>query len=284
MTTKEIEHGTFYAWRYARCECDTCKVAKARSRQKSRDRSRRSSMNRSAETYHDLREYHRRRRAEWWEKQRRMIQNPRVGHWTDAEDRIVLRDDITTREKAAMLQRGYSSVLNRMHDLSRAERATCKECGSGFWKIPAKTDTAARNGFYSRGLFCSLECAYANRRREGYDRNKRQCIQCGSEFRARTPESKLCSRRCYREHKVIHPPTACEACGALFKPQMTRRGVTRFCSTSCAGAARRWKSAEERKRRCAGCGRVFVPKDGRTKNCSRECGSKSRLKKLGAHA
>lgn len=231
------------------------------------------------------RDYHIRRKRAWDAKNRRMIPAPRVGHWTDAEDQVILRDGITTREKAAMLQRSYASVANRLSDLRRAERATCKACGSGFWMIPAKTDAAAQKGFYSRGLFCSRECAYASRRREGYERNKRQCMQCGAEFRARARGAKYCSQRCMGDHKVIHQPMPCEECGKAFKPQLvknTRHGkcLTRFCSMTCAGANKRRRTAERRTRECANCGRVFAPADGRTRNCSRECGSKARIDAL----
>lgn len=276
-TATEIEHGTYNAWRYKRCRCEVC-VAANEERQHVRDEARREyNRNRWHETYEGQRDYLVSQKRRWDEKNRRMVPNARSGHWTAVEDAIVLREDITAREKSAMLQRSYNSIANRKKDLLDATIDSCTHCGKPYPKVrPSKS----RRPFFSRGLYCSRACVYAHQRVESAERNKRQCEHCGGEFRARRSGAKYCSQQCMGAAKVKYPETPCPECEALFKPAVTwstRHGktVTRFCSMRCAGIARKRATAAKRLRSCLHCGREFQS-DGRTKACSRECGQRLR--------
>jgi hypothetical protein len=48
-----------------------------------------------------------------------LVDSPRTGLWSAAEDAIVLRDDISALEKALMLQRSYQAVGSRLYRIHR---------------------------------------------------------------------------------------------------------------------------------------------------------------------
>ena len=272
-TATEVEHGTYYAYRYKRCRCDACLAGNA-IRQLERAEARREyNRNRWHETYAEQREYLVSQKRRWDAKNRRMVPNARNGHWTAAEDAIVVREDISTREKSAMLHRNYASIANRKRDLLSGTTDSCKHCGKVYPKVRA---SKSARPFYSRGLYCSRACAYAQQKAESAERNMRQCDHCGRGFRGRARGSKFCSQQCSGAAHVKHPEAPCLECGKTFKPVTTwstrhGRTVTKFCSMRCAGEARRRETTLKHMKKCLHCGKEFRS-DGRTRTCSRECG------------
>lgn len=277
MVTK-LEHGTFYAWRYAKCDCESCVAERNSSIEAAEDRRREQRRNYAAALRAEQHAYHIRRKSAWDERNRRMVHNPRRGHWSTAEDEIVLRQDITTREKSAMLQRSYASVATRKRNLAAADRAECEHCGASFMRV--RTSKAARKGFYSRGRFCSRGCVYAWMKADTANRLRRSCGQCGVEYVARARGGKFCSTTCAGASKLLWHESPCEECGEMFKPAWNGRTATRFCSMSCAGAVKRRETRERNTRTCPACGESFVSEGGRRKTCSRVCGAQHRKQTL----
>jgi len=101
----------------------------------------------------------------------------------------------------------------------------------------------------------------------------RQCIICGSPFKATTESTKTCSRDCAaRSRRTVHE-RPCEACGEPFRPHsLTKAG--RFCSPQCAAAAQR----KHLEKPCEECGRVFLPTRAGMKYCCHDCSVKARAK------
>lgn len=212
-------------------------------------------------------EYAKQAKRDWDARNSDLVADPRVGHWSAEDDAIVLREDISTREKAVLLGRRYNSVANRLRELRYGERRPCKQCGAEFVSRPDDSQD-------SHNLFCSKDCSYEWRRE--HSPRRRSCAQCNREFHARTRDSRFCSLKCFGAGKIKYPPTPCLWCGKVFKPKVNKAGPTSYCSMGCAGKARTQRSGRLIPRTCCVCGEQYMPKDYRSKTCSRLCGSKSR--------
>ncbi len=94
-----------------------------------------------------------------------------------------------------------------------------------------------------------------------YRRLLRPCVKCGRDA-PMIPHQRFCSRAC----AGLQPeePRPCARCGVTFKP--SRRDV-RYCSTTCASAARRRRLPQP----CPLCSRVFTPTFTGQKFCTRAC-------------
>lgn len=212
------------------------------------------------------------RRKNAWDKNRTsLISKPRVGHWSQEEDFIVLRQDITLVEKALLLQRNPSSVSNRRRDLEKSGVGQCAHCSESFFRVkPSKS----QKPFYSRGLYCSKQCVYAAARLDGFERNAKKCLNCSQVFRARPASQKFCSFSCMGQDKRIHCARQCEFCKSGFVP----RGDRKYCSNKCYGAAKTEKANQKNLRVCLTCSSQFVSQSGRGKYCSRKCAGIARRK------
>lgn len=101
----------------------------------------------------------------------------------------------------------------------------------------------------------------------------RQCIVCGSPFKATTESTHTCSRDCAARSRRTVYERPCQHCGDPFRPHsLTKAG--RFCSPECSAAAQR-KHLEQP---CAECGTPFLPSKAGMKFCSHECSRLARAK------
>lgn len=101
----------------------------------------------------------------------------------------------------------------------------------------------------------------------------RQCIVCGSPFKATTESTKTCSRDCAARSRRTVDERECAHCGEPFRPHsLTKAG--RFCSPGCSAAAQR-KHLEQQ---CAECGTPFLPTKAGMKFCCHECSVTARAK------
>lgn len=232
------------------------------------------------------REYCARQKRTWDARQRALVDNPRTGHWTPAEDRTVMREDISVREMVVMLNRNYASIVNRQNALRDAEIGVCEHCGKTFPKVRPSN---SHKPFYSRGKFCSRQCAYDRVKAVTAERDARHCDQCGVEYVARSGRGRFCSRECSHLGTALYPPVPCPVCGVVFKPKVTlntARGMvpTTHCSMTCAGEAKRRATAEKRAtNHCEHCGELFATTSVRDGNpwpgaryCSSECRNRGR--------
>lgn len=102
-------------------------------------------------------EYIARNRRAYNTRLRSMISQPRTGPWSAGEDALALREDLTLKERAVMLQRPYEGVRLRVRRLHNprprqprpkkpAVKANCTGCGHFF--------VVTRD----RKKYCSLDC------------------------------------------------------------------------------------------------------------------------------
>lgn len=198
-----------------------------------------------------------------------------------------MREDISVREMVVMLQRNYTSIVTRQNALRDADIGVCEHCGKTFPKVQPSD---SHKPFYSRGKFCSRQCHYDRSKVVTAERHTRECDQCGVEYVARSGRGRFCSRECSHLGTALYPPAPCPVCGVVFKPKVhsTAKGTvpTTHCSTTCAGEAKRRRTAEERAvNHCEHCGRRFatttVKDDGNpwpgARYCSSECRGRGRL-------
>ena len=138
---------------------------------------------------------------------------------------------------------------------------TCPDCGETKPDSDYYRDKSRTNG---RHLYCKV-CA---RRRSAERYRKRNA--CAREYHVRGSQPPKTSR--------------CEQCGAEYKPWSD---AARFCSKACAnthnGKQRRTSDARRQPVQvmlgsCAVCSTMFVPRNGRAKTCSTECGREFRLR------
>lgn len=223
------------------------------------------------------RDYLLKQKRKWHNRQVAIIKDPRVGHWTPAEDAIALREEITIREKSVMLHRNYSTVANRIRDLTLSDVGICKNCQNEF---PKPNHLTKRH----RGMFCSRDCHYELQRNLGLAAKTRECNVCEKSFVADKKASKYCSLKCMGVAKRKRPLDChCLTCNTEFVPQISRKsptGYTRFCSRKCYGRAKTEAAIDWNTKRCKRCDEYFVSKSGREKFCSKECGNKGRVDAL----
>lgn len=101
----------------------------------------------------------------------------------------------------------------------------------------------------------------------------RQCIVCGSPFRATTESTRTCSRDCAARSRRTVPERACAHCGETLGPHsLTKAG--KFCSPECHAASRRVLVEQA----CQECGTGFVPSRTGMKFCCHECSVLARAK------
>jgi hypothetical protein len=94
---------------------------------------------------------------------------------------------------------------------------------------------------------------------------------CGKTFMSHFADAKYCDRTCAdnaRKENRLEKPCALESCGKTFKVRPSRADQ-RFCSIRCGTASRALAPIE-----CPACEKVFKPKHGKTKFCSRACSDK----------
>jgi hypothetical protein len=154
-------------------------------------------------------------------------------------------------------------------DLESSNGTPVKYCSS-ICKHRAHAERARRFGIkaslaeYLAG--CSAKSEQTVRERA------RDCEHCGAHFLTRHAGRKYCSRECYAAGERIHAERPCAHCGATFRPKNSgpEKGVTRYCSKECAGAARVKLRPD---RQCPTCMSIFRPKypSDRTRFCSWQC-------------
>lgn len=74
---------------------------------------------RKQEWYARNKSYVLRQRRKRRDKLKGLVDSPRTGLWSAAEDAIALRDDISGVEKAVMLQRSYQAVGSRLYRIRK---------------------------------------------------------------------------------------------------------------------------------------------------------------------
>lgn len=142
---------------------------------------------------------------------------------------------------------------------------TCEYCGT--------TYTAHKYG----QRFCSKSCSSRARIAKNPPKKvEKTCPTCKT-VRLVNPsdKSKFCSLKCagiQAIRKDKWQDRSCAHCGETFRSQYrnNRKGFERFCSSSCANAAKRTRKEAE----CAACGASYIPLQPRQKTCSWECRNK----------
>jgi hypothetical protein len=197
-----------------------------------------------------MRDYRLRQKRQWAARNRELVPMPRRERWTQAEDAVIIREDITTREKAVILQRSYQAVAARGWRLRDAPLVECGNCKKLYRRCHAD------------GQFCSHSCAaqvaaVTTRKPENI------CETCGSRDGSRH-NTRFCSHACRR--KI--PERLCETCGNQFRRSDQKGRPARFCSMACRRASRLID--------CLYCGRQIKRKDSETRFCSKSCVMKHR--------
>lgn len=96
------------------------------------------------------------------------------------------------------------------------------------------------------------------------------CAHCGKPFLTRQIDRKYCSHRCFSLARTVHAECPCANCGKPFKPELTKFGLSKYCSRDCADSGRIKRRPD---RECPTCHTIFQPKypSDRKRFCSHQC-------------
>lgn len=142
---------------------------------------------------------------------------------------------------------------------------TCEVCGKTFEAYNTGTNR-----------FCSQKC----RDKAQYEKTvyHKTCIICGAPFDTHNRQTVCCSEDCSHKYRNMdcYEVRTCPFCKKEFTVPKSSPNI--FCSSKCSA---QYREAEKRGfatryKKCAFCGKDFIPVKKRTKCCSAECGIKYR--------